>query len=80
MAEIVGSVLVQEALSKAISFVFGKREEKASEALNAERLVAVSQLEFALERTAKLPVTEPSLLHRRKMIRRAYLDGTTAQQ
>nr|CAB3456745.1 unnamed protein product [Digitaria exilis] len=77
MAEIVGSVLVQEGLSKAVSFVLGKREEKASEAVNAERLeMAVSELAFALERTAKLPVTDVSLLHRRKMIRRAYLEGT----
>ncbi|KAF8653488.1 hypothetical protein HU200_062237 [Digitaria exilis] len=77
MAEIVGSVLVQEGLSKAVSFLLGKRQEKASEALNAERLeMAVSELEFALERTAKLPVTDVSLLHRRKMISRAYLEGT----
>ncbi|CAN6202909.1 unnamed protein product [Urochloa humidicola] len=76
MAEIVGSVLVQEGLSKALSFIMGKREEKASEGLSAERLeMAVSEMEFALERTAKLPVTDVSLLHRRKMIRRAYLEG-----
>jgi phosphoenolpyruvate synthase/pyruvate phosphate dikinase len=77
MAEVVGSVLVQECLSKAISFVLGRREEKASQGVIAERLeMAVSQLEFALERTAKLPVTELSLLHRRKMIKRAYLEAT----
>ncbi|CAD6221539.1 unnamed protein product [Miscanthus lutarioriparius] len=77
MAEVVGSVLVQECLSKAISFVLGRREEKVSQGVNAERLeMAVSQLEFALERTAKLPVMELSLLHRRKMIKRAYLEGT----
>ncbi|CAL5078080.1 unnamed protein product [Urochloa decumbens] len=76
MAEIVGSVLVQEGLSKALSFIMGKREEKASEGLSAERLeMAVSEMEFALERTMKLPVTDVSLLHRRKMIRRAYLEG-----
>ncbi|CAN6170754.1 unnamed protein product [Urochloa humidicola] len=77
MAEIVGSVLVQEGLSKALSFIMGKREEKASEGLSAEKLeMAVSEMEFALERTLKLPVTDVSLLHRRKMIRRAYLEGT----
>ncbi|XP_066393168.1 uncharacterized protein [Miscanthus floridulus] len=76
MAEVVGSVLVQECLSKAISYVFGRRDEKASQGANAERLeMAVSQLEFALERTAVLPVTEVSLLHRRKMIKRAYLEA-----
>ncbi|KXG23738.1 hypothetical protein SORBI_3008G133900 [Sorghum bicolor] len=44
---------------------------------NVERLkMAVSQLEFALERTGKLPITDVSLLDQRKMFKLAYVEGT----
>lgn len=50
----------------------GKREEH-----NVERLkMAVSQLEFALERTRKLPITDVSLLNQRKMFKLAYIEAT----
>jgi hypothetical protein len=76
MAEMVGSAIVQEGMSRAVSFMLGKYMEKASEGHNAERLeMALSELEFALERTAKLPITEASLLRRRKLLKRGYVEG-----
>lgn len=76
MAGIFGSALVQEGVSRGISFVLGKREEKASHGHTMERLeVAASELELALERSARLPITDVSLLQRRKMIRRAYVEA-----
>jgi hypothetical protein len=38
--------------------------------------MALAQLDFALERAGKLPVTYVSLLRRMKMLKRAYLQGT----
>ncbi|XP_072148122.1 uncharacterized protein [Setaria viridis] len=76
MAEMVGSAVVQEGMSRAFSFMLGKHLEKASEGHSAERLeMALSELEFALERTAKLPITEASLLRRRKLLKRGYVEG-----
>ncbi|CAM0145205.1 unnamed protein product [Urochloa decumbens] len=70
------SALVQEGVSRAISSVLGKREEKASQGHIMERLeMAVNDLEFALERSAKLPITDVSLLDRRKVIRCSYVEA-----
>ncbi|KAJ1287569.1 hypothetical protein BS78_02G020000 [Paspalum vaginatum] len=38
--------------------------------------MAVSEIELTLERSAKLPITGVSLLHRRKMIKCAYVQAT----
>ncbi|KAG2639666.1 uncharacterized protein LOC120660815 [Panicum virgatum] len=38
--------------------------------------MALSRLEFAHERTGKMPITYVSLLRRRKIIKRAYVEGT----
>ncbi|TVU40819.1 hypothetical protein EJB05_14298, partial [Eragrostis curvula] len=79
MAEMVGTALAQEVVSRAVSFVLGNIEKASQDhkAHKAERLeIAVSELEFALERTGKLPITDLSLLHRRKMFKRAYIEGT----
>ncbi|WVZ61712.1 hypothetical protein U9M48_011542 [Paspalum notatum var. saurae] len=66
-----------EAVSKGISFVMGKREEKASQGHIKERLeMAINDLELALERSANLPITDVSLLQRRKMINCAYVEAT----
>jgi hypothetical protein len=73
MAEMFVSTLVQETVSKSVSFVLGKREEKASQGHLMERLqMAVSELEFALERAQELPIRHLSLLGRRKQIKSAY--------
>lgn len=70
------SALVQEAVSRAISSVLGRLEEKDSQRHIRERLqMAANELELALERSAKLPITDVSLLQRRKMIKCAYLEA-----
>ena len=76
MAEMFVSTLVQETVSKSVSFVLGKREEKASQGHLMERLqMAVSELEFALERAKELPIRHVSLLGRRKQIKSAYVEA-----
>jgi hypothetical protein len=70
------SALVQETLSRGVSFALGRREEKASQGHLMERLqMAISELEFALERAKELPIRHDSLLDRRRMIKRAYLEA-----
>ncbi|WVZ61696.1 hypothetical protein U9M48_011528 [Paspalum notatum var. saurae] len=72
----VGSAIVQEAVSRVVSFVLVKRKETSSQGRNMERLeMAVNDLEFALERSKKLPITNVSLLQRRKMIKCAYIEA-----
>jgi len=76
MAEMVGSAVIQEAVSRVSSFVLGKREDKESKERIIERLeMALAELEFALERSVKLPITDVSLLHRRKVINHAYTEA-----
>ncbi|KAF8713968.1 hypothetical protein HU200_027955 [Digitaria exilis] len=76
MAEMVGSAIVQEGMSRAVSLMLGKHFEKTSRGHSAERLeMALSELEFALERTAKLPITEATLLRRRKVLKHGYIEG-----
>jgi hypothetical protein len=93
IAGAVASALAQEMVSRAVSLVLQvglKREDKApapaqlqaqaagAAGHNAERLkMAVSQLEFALERTGKLPITDVSLLDQRKMFKLAFIEGTS---
>lgn len=72
------SAVVQEAVSRGVSFVFGKREEeeKTPEAHTMDRLeMAASDLELALERSAKLPITDVSLIRRRNKIKRGYVEA-----
>ena len=76
MAEMVCSALFQETVSRCISFALGRREEKASQGHLRERLeMAVSELEFALERAMELPIRHLSLLQRRKIIKRAHVEA-----
>ena len=76
MAEMVGSAVIQEAVSRVSSFVLGKREDKESKGRIIERLeMALAELEFALERSVKLPIRDISLLHRRKVIKHAYTEA-----
>lgn len=50
--------------------MFGNSEEQAPDLHSAERLeVSVGELEFVLERTAKLPITDLYLLRRRKIFK-----------
>ncbi|KAL6647140.1 hypothetical protein ACP70R_014577 [Stipagrostis hirtigluma subsp. patula] len=73
MAGVLGSAVVQEAISRVASIIFRQREEKASREHNIERLeMAHTELELAIERSSKLPITEVSLLRRRKFLKRAY--------
>ncbi|XP_066393147.1 uncharacterized protein [Miscanthus floridulus] len=77
MVEMVCSALVQETVSRGVSFALGKREEKASQGHLMERLeMAVSQLEFALERVQELRIRQLSLICRRKQIKSAYVEAT----
>ncbi|PVH64640.1 hypothetical protein PAHAL_2G321700 [Panicum hallii] len=67
-----GSPVVQEAISRVSSFISSKREEEASREHNIERLeMASTELELAIERSGKLPITDVSLLRRRKILKRA---------
>lgn len=72
MADMVGSAIVQEGLSRAVSFVL----EKASEGHNADRLqMALSELELVLERSTRWTITDVSLLRRWKLLEHAYVEG-----
>ncbi|KAL6880278.1 hypothetical protein ACP4OV_011843 [Aristida adscensionis] len=77
MGDIVASALVQEGVTGVSSYVSSKIEEKASTEHMVARLeMALSHLEFALERTGKMPITYISLLRRRKVLKHAYIEGT----
>ncbi|CAL5078078.1 unnamed protein product [Urochloa decumbens] len=77
MGEMVASALAQEGVSRVSSYISTKLDDKASRAHNIARLeMALSRLEFVLERTGKMPITYVSLLRRRKMFVRAYIEGT----
>lgn len=76
MTEMVSSALVQEAISRGILFGFDRCEEKASHRHLMKRLeMAVSELDLALERSTKLPITDVSLLLCRKMIKSANVEA-----
>ncbi|XP_062186365.1 uncharacterized protein LOC133889954 isoform X2 [Phragmites australis] len=81
MAEMVGvvaSAVAQEGVSGVSSYISNKLEEKASAGHGIQRLeMLLSQVEFVLERTGKVPITYISLLRRRKVIERAYNEGTS---
>ncbi|CAL5079705.1 unnamed protein product [Urochloa decumbens] len=72
-AEMVVGAIVSDGVSRGIHYLLGKRKERAPEGHNMERLeMAVTTLGLALERSAILPITDIWLLHRRKMLKRAY--------
>ncbi|WVZ61697.1 hypothetical protein U9M48_011528, partial [Paspalum notatum var. saurae] len=74
--ELYRTPLQQEFVSQGISFVLGKRKMKDSQGHMIERLeMAASGLELALERSAKMPITDVSLLKRRRMLKCAYLEA-----
>jgi hypothetical protein len=75
MAGILGSAVLQEAISRVSSVIFRKHEEKVSRKNNMERLeMAHTELELAIERSGKLPITDVSLLRRRKILKRAFIE------
>ncbi|CAN6312855.1 unnamed protein product [Urochloa humidicola] len=77
MADMVASALAQEGVSRASSYISANLEDTASGAHNLARLeMALSRLEFALERTARMPITHVSLLRRVKMLKSAHAEGT----
>lgn len=71
MAHMVVSAVVQQSVSKVNSYLFGKHDDNdktTSREHNIERLeVAHTELELALERSARMPITDVSLLRRRKL-------------
>ncbi|KAL6880275.1 hypothetical protein ACP4OV_011840 [Aristida adscensionis] len=72
MAGTLLQAVVQEAISKVSSAVLTKHEEKAYREHGIERLeMAHTELELAVERSGKFPITDVSLLHRRKILKRA---------
>lgn len=73
MADMVGSAVVQEVVSGAFSLMRNSHEEMASQSHLIERLKwAHLELEFALERTQRMPMIEVSLLKMRMMIKQAF--------
>ncbi|KAL6880273.1 hypothetical protein ACP4OV_011838 [Aristida adscensionis] len=77
MGDLVASALVQEGVSGVSSYISRMFNDKAPTSHMLARLeMALSQLEFALERTRKMPITYVSLLRRRKVLKCAYLEGT----
>ncbi|KAK3126266.1 hypothetical protein QOZ80_7AG0554080 [Eleusine coracana subsp. coracana] len=79
MAEMVVSSVVQEGMNRMSSYISGKLEEKELRENSIARLeMALSQLEFALERTAEWPITYVyiSLIRRRMVLKQVYKEGT----
>ncbi|CAL5077063.1 unnamed protein product [Urochloa decumbens] len=75
-AQTVCPAVVQELVSRGASFMLGKRKEKASQGHYLERFrKAVKDVEFVLERTAKLPITEVSLLRNRIELKRDFIQA-----
>ncbi|RLN04114.1 hypothetical protein C2845_PM13G02850 [Panicum miliaceum] len=70
------SALAQEGVSRVSSYISTKLDDRASRAHSIERLeMALSRLEFVLERTRKMPMTHVSLLQRRNKLESAYIEG-----
>ncbi|CAL5091771.1 unnamed protein product [Urochloa decumbens] len=78
MEDMVRSAVVQESVSRITSYLFSKcynGERMASTGHDIERLeMAHTELELALERSARMPITDVSLLRRRKLFERAFKD------
>ncbi|CAL5079715.1 unnamed protein product [Urochloa decumbens] len=73
MAEMVAGAIFQEGVSRSLSHLLGKRKERTPEGHSEERLeMAVTKLGLALERSVKLPMIDVWLIHRRRMLKRAY--------
>ncbi|KAK3124333.1 hypothetical protein QOZ80_7BG0585180 [Eleusine coracana subsp. coracana] len=79
MAEMVVSSVVQEGVNRMSSYISGKLEEKELRENSIARLeMALSRLEFDLERTAEWPITYVyiSLIRRRMVLKQVYKEGT----
>lgn len=77
-AQVLGGAVLQEMVSRGASLVLGKRKDKASQGHYQERLrKAVHEVEFVLERTAKLPITEVSLLRDRIELKRDFFQAAS---
>ena len=77
IAEIINSAVVQETVSQVLSSIVQKYEEKeqSNARKNLERLeMAHIRLEAALETSEKWQITDASLLHWRKKLKRAAQD------
>lgn len=72
LVEMVGSTVVQEVVSGAVSLALPSGAEKASQGHLMERLkMAHSELASALERSGKMPIFQASFLSRRTMFKLA---------
>ncbi|CAN6170748.1 unnamed protein product [Urochloa humidicola] len=75
-AGVVGAAVVQEAVSRSVSMVLGKRKEKTSQGQYVDRLrMTVKEVEFVMERTAKMPITEVSLLRDMFELKRDFIEA-----
>ncbi|KAF8713975.1 hypothetical protein HU200_027963 [Digitaria exilis] len=74
--QMVAGAVVQEFVSRAVSLVLGKRKDKASQGEYLDRLQkAVHEVEFMQERTAKLAITEISLLRQKIELKRQFMEA-----
>jgi hypothetical protein len=78
MANMVGSAVVQETVSRITSYLFSKCDHDKRMGFtrhDIERLeMAHTELELALERSARMPIMDVSLLRRRKLLECAFKD------
>jgi hypothetical protein len=76
MGEMVASAVAQEGVSRVSSYITTKIDDKASRAHNLARLeIALSRLEFALEKTRRMPITYVSLIRSRNKLMCVYKEG-----
>nr|CAB3451816.1 unnamed protein product [Digitaria exilis] len=77
----VGGAILQDIVSRTISFALGKRKEWASHGEYLQRVrKAVQEVEFMLERTAKLPITDVSLLRQKIELKRGRVSAQQQAQ
>lgn len=79
MADMVGSAVVQETVSRITSYLFSNCDHHKwteSTGHEVERLeMAHTELELALERSVRMPIMDVSLLRRRKLLEGAFKDS-----
>jgi hypothetical protein len=65
-------------VSRVTSYLFSKHHNKSETAIRGHGIKrlekAQAELEFVLERSASMPITEVSLLRHRKLLERAFKD------
>jgi len=70
------SAVVEEGVNKVFSYISTKFDDKALTADTIARIeIALSQLDFVLEKTGKIAITYVSLLRRWKIFKRVHMEG-----